>query len=281
MHRSLVVVGVAFATWIVPVASVPGSATPGSSERVQAGPVEPVEPVVLEPSIVAQVPSDPQAFVQGLVAVDDTMYMTSGLYGQSWLAEVDPSTGRQLRRLELPDAVFAEGLAKVDDRLIVLTWNEHVAYVVDVASFTVVDEFTYEGEGWGLCFDGTSLVMSDGSATLTERDPQTFAVTGTMQVTLGGNPVERLNELECDAEVVWANVWTEPTVMRIDRTSGAVTGVADLSTVIDVDTPVADNPDAVLNGIAAATEDDLDHGHLYLAGKLWPTMYEVQLIDQP
>ena len=169
---------------------------------------------------------------------------------------------------------YGEGLAFVDDRLVQLTWKDGVALVWDAATLTQTGSFRYAGEGWGLCHDGIRLVMSDGSSTLTFRDAATFEVQGTVRVTVQGQPLVRLNELECVDGSVWANVWETPWIVRIDAATGQVTGALDTTGMIDPDPLVAD-PGAVLNGIAYDPVRDT----FLLTGKRWPSMFEVRISE--
>src|SRR5690606_10258865 len=125
-----------------------------------------------------------------------------------------------------------------------------------------------EGEGWGVCYDGERLVMSDGSSTLTFRDPETFAEQGTVAATLGGDPPYQINELECVDGQVWANVWQTDEIVRIDPVTGEVGAVVDASGLLSEDEASAAD---VLNGIAAAEEE----GTFYITGKLWPKLFLV------
>lgn len=227
-------------------------------------------PERLTPEVLTVRPHDADAFTQGLLFFGGSLFESVGLYGQSGLREVDPRTGEVLRQVEVPDAFFAEGLARVGDRLIQLTWREGVAFIYDLETFRRVGSFRYEGEGWGLCYDGARLYMSDGSAALTVRDPQTFTVIGRVSVTLDGSPVSLLNELECVKGAVYANVWQTNAVVEIDKTSGAVRTVVDASGLLtDAEAVQAD----VLNGVAYDPERDT----FLLTGKLWPKLFEVLL----
>src|SRR5690606_35315404 len=135
----------------------------------------------------------------------------------------------EVRRIEhLPD-VFGEGLAHVEGRLFQITWKDGVAYEWDRATFTKRAEHRYDGEGWRICFDGRSLVMSDGSDTLTFRDPESFEAQRRVAVTKLGRPLRMLNELECVDGVVYANVWQTDEIVRIDPSSGRVTATASLA----------------------------------------------------
>jgi glutamine cyclotransferase len=227
-------------------------------------------PVVLE-----TYPHDPQAFTQGLLLEDDRFFESTGLYGASSLREVVPETGEVVRELALPPEYFAEGLALIGDRLIQLTWREGAALVYDLDTFEQVDTLAYEGEGWGLCFDGEALVMSDGSATLTRRDPETFAVLDTTQVRLGNEPVAMLNELECVDGFVYANVWQEDTIVKI-AADGRVVQEIDASSLLSEAERAQLGPEAVLNGIAYSPETET----FFLTGKLWPKVLEVRFSER-
>lgn len=234
-------------------------------ERTPA--VEQLEPVVLDTW-----PHDPEAFTQGLVWDDGRFLESTGRYGRSELREVDAVTGAVIRARPLSEREFAEGLALVDERLIQLTYREGVAHVYERSTFEPVERFRYEGEGWGLCYDGETLWMSDGSDRLTRRDPSTFEVRGSLQVTLDGRGVARLNELACVGEHVYANVWMSDELMRIRATDGRVDAVIDASALVPDDPRVRGDPDAVLNGVAFDPVGD----RFFLTGKLWDVMYVVR-----
>ncbi len=217
---------------------------------------------------------DPAAFTQGLQLSAGQLFESRGRYGRSALTEVDPLTGEVLRRLDLPAEDFAEGMTVVGDRIVLLTWREERAYVVDSATFEIVDVLGYKGEGWGLCYDGEHLVMSDGSDVLTWRDPRTFEVVRTVRVSLDGRPVGRLNELECVGDAIYTNVWREDALVIIDAATGDVTAVIDARGLLsEVEAAGAD----VLNGVAF----DRDSRAFLLTGKLWPAMFVVEFVPRP
>jgi glutaminyl-peptide cyclotransferase len=229
--------------------------------------------VRLDVRIVARYPHDPAAFTQGLVWHDGWLLESTGLYGASSVRRVEPATGRVEQQAALPGHLFGEGLARVGDRLVQLTWREGVARVLDLASLEVVSEHRYAGEGWGLCFDGLHLVMSDGSDRLTLRDPGTFAEVGSLPVTLDGAPLTRLNELECADGWVYANVWGSDWIARIEPGSGIVRAVADASSLLsETERAGAD----VLNGIAFDPQRRL----FLVTGKLWPALFAVELMER-
>jgi len=221
-------------------------------------------------------PHDRSAFTQGLLLHNGLLYESTGLVGESSLREVDPHSGAVLRRMTVDPPVFAEGLALVDDRLIQLTWQSGVAFVYDLASFGKIQELRYTGEGWGLCYDGNRLVMSDGSNQLFFRDPGTFDLVGQIPVMRDGLPVTRLNELECVGDEVYANVWQTDEIVHIERDTGRVLATIDASGLLSPEEARARAPDDVLNGIAF----DADTGTFLITGKRWPRLYEVRFVPK-
>jgi len=232
-----------------------------------------LHPVPLEWEVVSRRAHDPAAFTQGLAFDrEGRLFESTGQWGRSTLREVDPLEGTVLRSRALPDEYFGEGLASVDDELVQLTWKAGLARRYDADTFALVGSHRYDGEGWGLCYDGDRLVMSDGSDTLTFRDAQSFEVLGTVSVTIDGSPLARLNELECDGDSIWANVWMTDSIVRIDPADGRVDGMLDLRGIIEPH-PALSASEAVLNGIAydAATDTFL------VTGKDWPELIEIRV----
>ena len=227
------------------------------------------------PKVLETYPHDAGAFTQGLLLSGGHFYESTGLYGQSTLREVVPETGEVLREVELPPEYFAEGLALVGNRLIQITWKEGEALVYNLDTFEQTGTLSYEGEGWGLCFDGEALVMSDGSSTLTRRDPETFAVLGTTEVKSGGQPVTMLNELECVDGFVYANIWQTDTIVKIAG-SGQVAQEINASNLLSDAERAQLGPNAVLNGIAY----DPEAKTFYLTGKLWPKVLQVRFTEE-
>ncbi|MEZ5167417.1 MAG: glutaminyl-peptide cyclotransferase [Acidimicrobiales bacterium] len=220
--------------------------------------------------VVDTVPHDPDAFTEGLEVADGVVLESTGGRGLSTVRRVDPTTGDVLASAVLPPDRFGEGLTVVDDRVVQLTWTSGRAMWWQLDSLAPAGEATYEGEGWGLCFDGRELWMSNGSATLTRRDPESFAALGTVEVVDDNGPVSALNELECIGDVVVANVWKSDRIVVISPTDGRVVAAIDASALRATVSPT--DPEAVLNGIA-----DRGDGTLLLAGKWWPTAFVVEL----
>lgn len=265
LYRLIVCMALAFA-----LAACGGSAT------TTAPPPSPTPERVqyLVPDVLASFPHDETAFTQGLLLHEGSFYESTGQYGASNVRQVNPQTGDVLRQTDLSSAYFGEGLALVDDRLIQITWREGEAFVYSLETLEVIGVFEYEGEGWGLCYDGQILYMSDGSATIFQRDPISFEITGQMPVTLEGEPVERINELECVGDSIYANVWLTDTILRIDKATGDVRAVIDASALLDPAMRTAMSSNAVLNGIAYNADNDT----FFVTGKWWPLMFEVRFV---
>ena len=225
----------------------------------------------LRVQVVRSYPHDRGAFTQGLLLDDGKLFESTGLVGQSSLREVEVTTGRVIRKVTVPPPIFAEGLALAGEALVQLTWQSGRALVYNKRTFARTGEFTYKGEGWGLCNLGTELAMSDGSSTITFRRPNDFSVLRTLSVTMDGQRLEQLNELECVGSDIYANVWMRDMIVRIDAKSGRVTQRIDAPNLLS---PLERQGVDVLNGIAY---DPADQTFL-ITGKLWPKLFRVKFV---
>lgn len=233
----------------------------------------------LHVQVLSTVPHDPAAFTEGLELSTDgrTLWEGTGGDGTSQLRATDPTTGAVRRAVDLPSSQFGEGVTVLPDRIWQLTWQDGLVYERDPATLAVRRTLPLDREGWGMCHTGTDVVTSDGGADLVLRDPTTFAARRTVTVTLGGTPLDQLNELDCgDGRTVWANVWHTDDVVGIDLASGRVTAVVDASALRPPST--TGDPEAVLNGIAAVPGAP---GEFLLAGKRWPTTFRVRWPSAP
>lgn len=226
----------------------------------------------LRVEVLREFPHDATAYTQGLLWSQGKLYESTGQPGASTLRRLDPVMGNVEQRIDIDPTLFGEGLTRVGDRLIMLTWKAQHALVFDIDRFDQVGTFRYRGEGWGLCNDGTRLVMSNGSDTLTFRDPQSFKYIGEIAVTLRGQPQTRLNELECVGDEIYANVWERDYIVRINSRTGRVTHQVDAAGLLSPDE--ARQAD-VLNGIAYNSETNT----FFITGKWWPKMFEVRFVE--
>jgi len=222
-------------------------------------------------TVINTYPHDTGAYTQGLQYVDGVFYEGTGRHGASSLRRVEIETGAILQQHDLAQEYFGEGIVVIDDRIYQLTWQEQTAFLYDRETFDEIERFSYPTEGWGLTFDGTHLIMSDGSSTLYFRDPVTFEELGRVAVTYLGAPLTRLNELEYIDGIVWANVYQSNYIAQIDPETGVVVGIVDLTGLLD--TVEVTEPVDVLNGIAW----DAENQRLFVTGKWWPALFEITL----
>jgi glutamine cyclotransferase len=242
----------------------------GQSAR-QAGAKRPSEYTF---KIVHVFPHDPAAFTQGLVYRDGFLYEGTGLNGRSSLRKVRLETGEVVQHVDLANDFFGEGIAIVKNEIIQLTWQSHVGFVYSLGDFRFLRQFSYPGEGWGLTSRGNELFMSDGTAEIRVLDAATFKEKRRFTIHDGAAPVDQLNELEFVEGELFANIWQTDRIARINPQTGKVVGWIDLAGLLS---PVyRRRSDAVLNGIAY----DSTHKRLFVTGKLWPSIFEIQLVPK-
>ena len=240
-------------------------------------PKEPQQPQRLKVQVAADYPWDSRSFTQGLeVDGDGNLLVGTGMYHESRIYRTDLA-GKESDSHNLPPELFGEGLTRTGDTVWQLTWKAGVAIKRDAQTLSQTGQASYDGEGWGLCTFDDKLVMSDGSGTLTFRDRESFVPTGTLPVTMPGQDVTMLNELECVKDRplagIWANVWQTNDIYRIDPDTGHVLAVVDASGLLKPEEQLGAD---VLNGIAHQPGTD----RMYLTGKYWPRVFEVQFIEQ-
>ncbi len=224
--------------------------------------------------IVRTYPHDPSAFTQGLVYHDGFFYEGTGLNGRSSLRKVRLETGEVVRHVDLSTEYFGEGIAIVRNKVIQLTWQSHIGFVYNLSDFKLQRQFSYSGEGWGLTSRGDELFMSDGTAEIRVLDATTLKEKRRFTVRDGAAPVDQLNELEFVEGELFANVWQTDRIARISPQSGKVVGWIDLTDLLSSVYRRQDG--AVLNGIAY----DSIHKRLFVTGKLWPSIFEIQVVPK-
>ncbi len=226
--------------------------------------------------VVHTYPHDPLAFTQGLFYLDGYLYEGTGLEGQSSIRQVRLETGEVLRKREVPEEYFGEGIVNWKDRMLELTWKAQRGFIYGLATFDPQGQFDYPGEGWGLTQDGKRIIMSDGTSQLRFWDPETLRETGRITVTADGQPVNELNELEWVKGEVYANIWQTNRIARIDPATGKVTGWIVMAGLASPDGFYIGGQSDVLNGIAY----DARGGRLFVTGKLWPKLFEIKLVKK-
>ena len=246
---------------------------------IACNPKEPKTPVTTDAnapksmsySIINTFPHDTSSYTQGLLVYKGELIEGTGNYGFSKLKKVDLKTGKTQSEISLDKKYFGEGVTILNDTVYQLTWKEKTVFVYTLKDFKKVKEFVLNTEGWGLTTDGKNLIASDGSSTLYYYDPGTFKLLKTQDVTENGSLSYNLNELEYIDGFIYANQYLAPYIFKIDPSSGKVVAKADVTGMWDrvkVIDPLAEVP----NGIAY----DAVTKKIYLTGKLWPELYEVQ-----
>lgn len=231
-----------------------------------------VKPVKYGYKIVKSYAHNPSHFTQGLQIIDGVLYEGTGQEGKSGIFKENLGTGKILQQHKLEDQYFGEGITILNGKLYQLTYKSRIGFVYDANTFDLLKTWSFKSaEGWGLTNDGTSLIMSDGTEYLTYIDPTTFNVIKTIQVCDDAKVIKNLNELEYIKGEIWANVWLTNQIVRIDPKTGKVTGEIDLTGLEGLH---QNSEEDVLNGIAYDPAKD----KIYVTGKLWPKLYEINLI---
>ena len=215
---------------------------------------EKIDTPVFGYKIVNTYPHNTNSFTQGLIFDKGVLYESTGLNGRSAVKIVDLKTGKTLKSHELPDNYFGEGIAIIENKIIQLTWRSKTGFVYDKKTLKLIKKFSYQTQGWGITYDGKYLIISDGSAVLYFMDPNTFKVVGTLEV--------------------YANIWGTEKIAKINPKNGRVTAWIDLSRLLNKEDKK--NRVDVLNGIAFNS----DKGSLFVTGKLWPKMFEIELVPK-
>ena len=213
-------------------------------------------------------PHDTAAFTEGLVFDNGVLYESTGGYGSSSLRSVNLENGTVQQEVLLPNQYFGEGLTVVNGSLVQLTWQNNIGFIYDKETFGLLGNFSYSSEGWGLTYNGSDLIMSDGTSNLYFLDPVTFQKVGQVSVHDGNTPVTNINELEYVRGDVYANIWLQQKIAIINPQTGAVKGWVDMTGLYQ-----SNDPSAVLNGIAYDTQTD----RLFVTGKDWPNLYQITI----
>lgn len=230
-------------------------------------------PVKYNYTVVNTFPHDTASFTEGLEYKDGVLYESDGLKGESSLRIANLTTGKVIKKVDLAPQYFAEGITVIDDKIIQITYQEGVGFVYDKRTLEKLKEFPYQAgrEGWGLAFDGTQILNSDGSNSIYFLNKDSYQKEKTIEVYDNKGAVKNLNELEFIDGKIYANVWMTNRIVIINPANGAVEGELDLSNLY----PEADdiNSDAVLNGIAWDTKGR----RLFVTGKKWDKLFEIKI----
>lgn len=249
-----------------------GSKTTGTTQETGSPATASSSPRSISYSILKTYPHDTSSFTQGLVVYKGELYEGTGEYGHSRLLKTDLATGKTLKQLALDKQYFGEGITILNDTVYQLTWQEKVVFAYTLKDFKKVKEFSINTQGWGITNDGKDLLVSDGSSNIYYYNPSTFQLQRTQTITEGGSLSFNLNELEFIDGFLYANQWQAPYILKIEPGSGSIIGKIDLTDIwnrVKAKDPAADVP----NGIAF----DSTSKKIYITGKKWPELYEVQL----
>jgi glutamine cyclotransferase len=223
--------------------------------------------------VVRSYPHDPGAFTQGLVYDGGFFYEGTGLYGHSTLRLVEPASGGVVKKISLAPSFFGEGIAVSGNRIIQLTWKSRTGFVYKKDSFELIGKFSYDHEGWGATSDPKELIISDGTSLLHFWDPHDLREKRRVSVHDGHYPVKGINELEYVQGDIFANVWPTNYIAVINPVTGRVKGWLNMSGLLSA--TEARGAD-VLNGIAYDAKRD----RLFVTGKLWPKIFEIELLNK-
>ena len=227
----------------------------------------PIQPCI----VVTKLPHSTENYTEGFFFLNGRFYEGTGREGHSAILVTDPATGKVLQRHEIPPQYFGEGIIDFGPNLIEWTWQTHIGFVFDRATFRTLATFHYDGEGWGITRTATELITSDGTSTLRFRNPSNFAETRSISVHDGPTLIDQLNELEYINGVIYANIWHSDRIARIDPHDGHVIDWIDCTGLLRDDQKI--DAESVLNGIAY----DAQRHRLFVTGKQWPTTFEIKI----
>ena len=233
-----------------------------------------VEPTFYTYEVVAEYPHLRTNYTQGLQFIDGEMWEGTGEYGHSQLLRTDLASGKVLQSKKLSKEEFGEGITILGDKIYQLTWLNGKLHIYDKATLRHLATHTYKGEGWGLTTDGEKLYMSDGTNYIRVLNPETLAQERRFGVTLRGESLQNLNELEWIDGKIWANVYTTDHIVIINPENGVVEGIINLSGILP--TSEYDSKTDVLNGIAY----DKATKRIFVTGKNWSKLFEIRVIAQ-
>ena len=220
--------------------------------------------VLSKANIIKKYKHDPSAFTQGLVYQNDHFFESTGGWGTSEIRKINKHTGKVINFNKLQSKYFGEGLTIYDDKIFQVTWKSNKGFVYDIDNFKLLDEFKIYGQGWGLTNDGTSLILSDGSEKIYYLNPKNFEIEKTISVSINGNKLIYINELEFIRGEIWANIWKSNDIITVNPLSGIVTNIFDISKISE-----QKETEDVPNGIAWDEVND----QIFITGKNWNFIY--------
>lgn len=226
----------------------------------------------VEAEVIEEYPLINRSFVQGLEYDNDndSLLLSNGKYGDSELIRFTSGYTNISQKIDLDDKYFGEGLTVVNDKIYQLTWKENTVFVYDKNTFKKLNSYHLDSEGWGVCSHKNNLIVSDGSDKLQFFDSNDFhKIKEDLSVTYNGEKLKGLNELECVKDKIYANVFGDDNIYRID----IITGEVDLVVNTDkIDKSSYSDHNDVLNGIASVPGSN----DLIVTGKNWYSLYKIR-----
>lgn len=233
-----------------------------------------VEPEIFTYKIINTYPHDLKAYTQGLFFHDNYLYEGTGQKGISGIRKVELESGSVIKKVDNDNDIFGEGICMAGDKIYQLSWTSNIGFIYNLQNFEFERNFFYNGEGWGIAYDGINFIRSDGSYKLTVHEPENFKELYHLEVYSDKKSIDNLNELEYIDGKIYANIWQEDNIAIINPSNGKVEGIIELKGLLtkserDVRTDV-------LNGIAY---DNIGK-RLFVTGKNWPKVFEIKLIPK-
>ena len=234
---------------------------------------------VIEYTYIKSYPHDTASFTEGLLFRNSKLYESTGAtkdlpQTRSLFGILNLTTGKIETKAEIDRSkYFGEGIAFLNGKIFQLTYKTKIGFIYDAGTFQKIGEFIFPGdEGWGMTTDGINLIMSDGTFELKFLDPITFNMVKKISVTENGHAKDNLNELEYINGYIFANIWNTNFIVKINPKDGKIVGKLNLD-------PLAYEANHIypgsleMNGIAYDSIND----KIFITGKLWPVIYELQI----
>ena len=261
-------------SFIIALAMLASVVACGSQQQKSVAQPQIVQPTTYTYKVKNVYPHSVDSYTQGLQFVDGVMWEGTGEYGSSQIVTYSLGDAEPKVLSKLPRSEFGEGITLLGNELYQITWESNICHVYDPKTMQKLRDFRYPGEGWGLTSDGEKLYMSNGTATIFKVDPATFRRESRITVTLRGEALNYINEMEWIDGKIWANVYTTNYIVIIDPATGVVEGVIDCEGLLS-DEDITTRTD-VLNGIAY----DAVTKRIFVTGKRWNKLFEIEIVKR-
>jgi glutamine cyclotransferase len=230
-----------------------------------------IKPKIWNIEIISTIPHNISNFTQGFEFDNNQLFESTGQYGESKISKIDIKTGLDINKIQLDDNYFGEGITILNDTIYQLTWTENKCFLYNKNTLELLSKnFTYKGEGWGICNDGKYLIMSDGSERITFKNPQNFETVKIIEVYTNDQPVSRLNEIEYINGYIYANIWMSNNIVIIEPENGRVIAVIDGTKLASIGKGKIGE---AFNGIAYNKNEDI----VYVTGKNWEKIIKIKI----